>query len=77
MTVRLHREVCAVIPCFNEERTIGEVVRQARRHLELCIVVDDCSQDGTGKVAAAAGARLVRLERNLGKGMANRCFADV
>lgn len=72
MIGRLRREVCAVIPCFNEKRTIGEVVRQVRSHLDLCIVVDDCSEDGTGEVAAKAGARLIRLERNLGKGMALR-----
>lgn len=72
MTGRLRREVCAVIPCFNEERTIGEVVRHVRRHLDLCIVIDDCSRDKTGETAARAGARLVRLETNLGKGMALR-----
>jgi glycosyltransferase involved in cell wall biosynthesis len=72
MTRRLTRDVCAVIPCYNEERTIGEVVRQVRKHLDLCIVVDDCSQDRTGDVASREGARLLRLERNLGKGMALR-----
>lgn len=72
MSGRLHREVCAVIPCYNEARTIGEVVRQVREHLDLCIVIDDCSTDATGQVAAQAGARLVRLEKNLGKGMALR-----
>jgi glycosyltransferase involved in cell wall biosynthesis len=66
----LCRDVCAVVPCLNEERTIGELVRAVRKHLELCIVVDDCSRDATGQRAAEAGARLVRLERNMGKGMA-------
>jgi len=66
----LCRDVCAVVPCLNEERTIGELVRAVRKYLELCIVVDDCSGDATGQRAAEAGARLVRLERNMGKGMA-------
>jgi glycosyltransferase involved in cell wall biosynthesis len=72
MSHRLCRDVCAVVPCFNEERTIGPLVSEIRQHLDLCIVVDDCSADRTAELAAAAGARLLRHERNLGKGAALR-----
>jgi glycosyltransferase involved in cell wall biosynthesis len=56
-------EVCAVVPCYNEARTVAPLVRAVRQHLELCIVVDDCSTDATARQAAAAGARVLRHER--------------
>ena len=65
-------EICVIVPCYNEERTIARVVGAVRRHLEVCIVIDDCSSDGTAREAMTAGARVLRHERNLGKGMALR-----
>jgi glycosyltransferase involved in cell wall biosynthesis len=62
---------CAVvIPCYNESQCIGVLVGEVRRHLPTVIVVDDGSTDGTGQLAAAAGARVVAHERNSGKGAA-------
>lgn len=60
----------AVIPAFNEGRFIGSVVLQAHRYAQVVIVVDDGSTDATGEIAHAAGALVVRHERNLGKGAA-------
>jgi glucosyl-3-phosphoglycerate synthase len=55
------------IPARDEAATIGRVVETARRRLveavallDEIVVVDDNSVDGTGAVAAAAGARVVR-----------------
>jgi glycosyltransferase involved in cell wall biosynthesis len=62
--------VIAVIPAYNEERFIGSVVLQARRHVDRVIVVDDGSTDATGAIAAAAGALVLRHEPNQGKGVA-------
>lgn len=58
-----------IIPAFDEERTIAEVVRSVAgiAGSEL-IVVDDGSTDSTAEEARRAGARVVRLERNAGKG---------
>lgn len=64
------RKICALVPCYNEAADIARVVRAVRRHLDVCIVVDDCSRDSTAQAAAAAGARVLRHERNFGKGMA-------
>ncbi len=62
-----HRpSVSAIIPAFNEERTIGEVVRGALAHADEVVVVDDGSTDNTAAVAAEAGATVIRHERNLG-----------
>ncbi|MBM4431360.1 MAG: glycosyltransferase family 2 protein [Chloroflexi bacterium] len=69
--------IVAVIPAHNEERFIGSVVLQARQHAHTVIVVDDGSTDATARIAAAAaGATVIRHERNLGKGAAfNTGFA--
>lgn len=53
------KKVLAAIPCFNTERTIGEVVRIARKHVDLVVVINDGSTDNTAKVAESAGAVLV------------------
>jgi glycosyltransferase involved in cell wall biosynthesis len=67
---------CAVvIPCCNEEATIADLVRKARQYLPVVIVVDDGSIDHTAGLAAEAGAEVVRLERNSGKGAALKAGA--
>jgi glycosyltransferase involved in cell wall biosynthesis len=60
----------AVVPARNEEDCVGEVVREIRAFDPdlAVVVVDDGSRDGTAAVAAAAGARVVRLPFNLGIG---------
>jgi glycosyltransferase involved in cell wall biosynthesis len=65
--------VLLVIPAFNEERSVGDVVRAARRlRYDVC-VVDDGSVDRTAEQAADAGAQVLRLAVNLGVGGALRC----
>ena len=62
---------CAVIiPCLNEAATVVEVVRAARQWLSHVIVVDDGSTDATARVAAEAGAEVLRHETRRGKGAA-------
>lgn len=63
-----------VVPVYNEEATLAEVVRKlvAVPSLLEIIIVDDCSTDGTGEVARQLAelypeVRLVRHERNAGK----------
>jgi len=63
---------CAVVPCFDEGTTIGCIVRQVRQVLPATYVVDDGSRDGTSRVAAKAGARVLRHLTNRGKGAALR-----
>lgn len=54
-----------VIPAFNEERSIGNVVRQCC-DVGIPIVVDDGSSDRTGEVSTNAGAEIVRHGVNRG-----------
>lgn len=68
-------KVIAAIPCYNEERFIGEVVRKARRYVDQVIVIDDGSRDGTSQAARVAGAWVVSHEENMGAGAATKsCF---
>jgi len=66
------RDVSVVIPAFNEEQSIAEVVaglRAAAAWQEL-LVVDDGSSDATAARAEAAGARVVSSPYNKGNGAA-------
>jgi len=62
----------AVVPAYNEERRIASTVRALRSVGGVCevVVVDDGSADATAREAEAAGARVVRLPANRGKGAA-------
>jgi len=65
--------VAAIVPAFNEEETVGNVVRTlvASKAFEEVIVVSDGSTDGTASAARAAGATLVhQLPLRAGKGKA-------
>ena len=62
--------VVAFVPAFNEEKTVGETVAAliSVAGIDEVRVIDDGSTDGTAGAAALAGARVVELSRNLGKG---------
>ena len=59
--------IVAVIPAFNEEVHIHDVIKKTRHYVDEVIVVDDCSKDATGFIAQSLGAKLVRHETNLGR----------
>lgn len=65
-------KICGVIPAFNNESTIETVVKQTKRHIEHVIVVDDGSSDKTAEIAEDAGAHVIRVPTNKGKGNALR-----
>lgn len=62
--------VVVVIPAYNEERFIGSVVIQTNKMVNTVIVVDDGSKDDTAIIAADAGASVIQMGENQGKGMA-------
>jgi glycosyltransferase involved in cell wall biosynthesis len=59
-----------VIPCFNEGRTISDLVDAVRGHLQSVIVIDDASTDETADRATRAGATILRHSKSAGKGAA-------
>ncbi len=67
-----HR-VAVLIPCYNEEMTIGKVVRDFKSHISgaAIYVFDNNSTDRTVEEAARAGA-IVRYENRQGKGQVIR-----
>lgn len=71
--------VAVLLPCYNEEASIAQVVRDFRQALPQAkvYVYDNASSDRTGEIAAAAGAVVIR-ETLRGKGnVVRRMFADI
>src|SRR5215468_9573610 len=64
--------VAVVIPAYNEADRIAGTVAAARPlpSVDLVVVVDDGSRDGTGEAALAAGAAVLGHTRNRGKAAA-------
>jgi glycosyltransferase involved in cell wall biosynthesis len=74
-----NRKIAVLIPCLNEEQTIGKVIEDFRGELpEAAVYVyDNNSSDRTAVIAEAAGARVVR-EKRQGKGfVVASMFEDV
>jgi glycosyltransferase involved in cell wall biosynthesis len=65
-------EIDALIPAYNEAALVGRTVTALFKlpQIKQVLVIDDGSTDGTAAEAAAAGAQVLRLTRNLGKGEA-------
>jgi glycosyltransferase involved in cell wall biosynthesis len=73
------QRVAILIPCFNEEATVGKVISDFRSVLPAArvYVYDNNSTDRTVEIARAAGA-VVRREMHQGKGnVVRRMFADI
>lgn len=77
-------KTAVIIPAYNEERTIGAVIRAVQQvpFVEETIVVSDGSTDQTAAVAQTLGTKVIDLSENHGKGGAmmvgiNSTDADV
>ena len=72
-------KIAVLIPCYNEEKTIGKVVRDAKAALPdaTIYVYNNNSKDRTAEIAAEAGA-IVRNEYMQGKGnVIRRMFREI
>ncbi len=79
MLVNNNIEIAILIPCYNEESTIGIVVESFKNYIpeSSVYVYDNLSSDKTIEVATKSGA-IVRSERVRGKGnVMRRMFADI
>ena len=67
------RRIIALIPAYDEEAKIGDVVRRIDASLvDTILVIDDGSTDDTADVASRCGAEVLRLDRMYGVGAALR-----
>ncbi|NLJ55550.1 MAG: glycosyltransferase, partial [Firmicutes bacterium] len=62
-------EAIAIIPAYNEEKTIGQVLAPLKKVdlIKKIIVVSDGSTDDTVIVARSYGVEVVELTENRGK----------
>jgi len=64
--------IVALLPAYNEEDRISEVVHQVYRHVEKVLVCDDGSTDHTYSLSVQAGAEVIRHKQNMGYGASLR-----
>jgi glycosyltransferase involved in cell wall biosynthesis len=78
MGERIQPDTAVIIPAKDEADRIGATVAAALAlpGVDLVVVVDDGSRDQTGRIARAAGARVVRHSRNRGKSAAMESGAE-
>nr|WP_281507492.1 glycosyltransferase family 2 protein [Brachybacterium sp. Marseille-Q7125] len=65
-----------VVPLFNEGQVVGDVIRSLRETYPLVVCVDDGSVDDSARIAADAGAAVVRHPYNMGQGAALKTGID-
>lgn len=70
-------KILICIPAFNEANSIADVVTKSRQYGDEVIVYDDGSSDDTHRVAASAGASVIRNPQNKGYGVAIRSLFQV
>lgn len=69
---KMNEPVTVVIPAYNEEKSIGTVIRGVRSYVPEAriLVIDDGSTDGTAREAEKAGADIISQPLNKGNGAA-------
>ena len=67
---QIRSQTAAVIPAYQDEKHIGDIVRRTRQRLDCVLVVDDGSSDQTAQRAREAGAEVIIHNQNRGKGEA-------
>jgi len=60
----------AIIPAFNEDKSIVTIVKETKKYVDRVIVVDDSSWDKTQELARRSGAIVLRHLKNRGVGAA-------
>ena len=59
-------KISAVIPAYNEEKRIEDVIKKTQNFVDEIIVVNDCSSDRTGELAIKTGVKVISNQRKLG-----------
>lgn len=66
------KDIYVIIPAYNEEKHIREVVSGVHKHCRNVVIVNDGSTDLTPKIASRLPVTLISLPINMGKGYALR-----
>jgi glycosyltransferase involved in cell wall biosynthesis len=67
---------CVIIPGYNEEKHIQNVIKDVQKITNNIIVVDDGSSDNTAQLAQELGVIVLQHSVNLGKGAALKTGCD-
>jgi len=67
---RIRSQTAAVIPAYQDEKHIGDIVRRTCERLDHVLVIDDGSSDQTAQRAREGGAEVIIHDQNRGKGEA-------
>ena len=59
------KDLLILIPAFNEDKTIQEVIKKAKKYGDV-LIVDDGSKDETAKKSKQFGAKIISHKKNLG-----------
>jgi biofilm PGA synthesis N-glycosyltransferase PgaC len=71
-------QLTVIVPAYNEAASVGDTIgslfQQSQQPARI-VVVDDCSTDGTGQVAATLGVEVLRPAANTGSKAGAQTFA--
>jgi len=63
-------KVCAIIPAYNEEFTIGPIIKETKKYIDAVFVVNNGSTDNTARIAQEHGAHVIDYNVKRGYGAA-------
>jgi glycosyltransferase involved in cell wall biosynthesis len=66
------KRTIVIIPAYNEEKTVGSIVKIAKKYADEVVVINDGSKDKTEEMAKKAGAKIIEHEKNKGLGKSLR-----
>lgn len=72
MKSRIPIDTIAILPAYNLEATIQNIIERTKKYVDLVIVVTDGSNDNTHKMACKSGALCPPYTERRGKGFAIR-----
>lgn len=62
----MKNKTIAIVPAFNEEKTIRKVIFNLRRYVNNVIIIDDASKDSTYEISKKLKAIVLKNKKNLG-----------
>ena len=63
-------KICALIPAYNEEETVGMIIKETKKYIDAVFVINNGSTDRTAAVASEHGAIVINYDAKRGYGAA-------